>query len=138
MFESLIDTYFVTTRQSEFREYLPYVLVIGSILVWFIRGIVMDVLKDFRRLRRRRWLRFLVRGRLRQASYTRHYIGEIGPCLGSKLRPGWDHWLESLDESSPLWLLIPDPGVRPESERPETDSHLRRSAHLQIADTRSR
>lgn len=137
MFESLIDTYFVTTRQSEFREYLPYVLVIGSILVWFIRGIVMDVLKDFRKVRRRRWLRFLVHGRLRRASYTRHYIGEIGPCLGSELRPRWDRWLESLDESSPLWLLIPDPAARAETDRPET-SPPRRPAHLQIAETRFR
>jgi hypothetical protein len=135
VFESLIDTYFVTTRQSEFREYLPYVLVIGSILVWFIRGIVMEVLTDFRRVKRRRWLCFVVQGRVRRASYTRHYIGEIGPCLGSRFRPRWDRWLESLDESSPLWFLIPDPVLRSETDRPQTGGPPRGPARLQIAET---
>lgn len=61
MFESIIDNYFMTTRESEFQGYLPYTIVIGAILIWFIGGIIRDIVKDLTRVRRRRRLRPLVR-----------------------------------------------------------------------------
>lgn len=103
MFESIIDNYFMTTRESEFQGYLPYTIVIGAILIWFIGGIVRDVVKDLTRVRRRRRLRLLVRERLVRSSYVAHYIGEIGPCVGSPLRPRWECWLSSLEAKGSFW-----------------------------------
>ena len=133
MFDWLIDNFFVTTRQAEFREYLPYVLVIGAVLAWFIRGLIKDVLKDFHRVRRRRWLRFVVDGQLRQSSYWRHYIGEIGPCPESRFRPPWERWLASHDEDSWVWLLVPDPSPTTEYSAPVRPSALRSPPNLRVA-----
>ena len=103
MFESIIDNYFMTTRESEFQGYLPYTIVIGAILIWFIGGIVRDALRDLTRVRRRRRLRLVVRERLVRSSYIAHYIGEIGPCVGSPLRPRWESWMVSLEEKGAFW-----------------------------------
>ena len=103
VFESIIYNYFMTTRESEFQGYLPYTIVIGAILIWFIGGIVRDALRDLTRVRRRRRLLLVVREKLVRSSYVAHYIGEVGPCVGSRLRPRWECWLASLEAKGSFW-----------------------------------
>lgn len=41
-------------RSAQLAEYTPYVLSIGSILAWFVRGLVGDCLRVLRYRRKRR------------------------------------------------------------------------------------
>ena len=49
-------------RPPQLAEYTPYLLAIGSMLLWFVRGLIGDCVREIRYRQRRRGLR-VVAGR---------------------------------------------------------------------------
>lgn len=61
--EQAIQAFWVRNgRSAQLAEYTPYLLGIGSMLVWFVRGLLSDCVRELRYRLRRRTLR-VVQGR---------------------------------------------------------------------------
>ncbi len=50
------------SRPPDLADYTPYLLAIGGVLVWFVRGLIGDCVRDLRYRMRRRALRVLPGG----------------------------------------------------------------------------
>ena len=61
--EQMVRDFWVRNgRPPQLAEYTPYLLAIGSMLAWFVRGLIGDCVRDVRYRLRRRGLR-VVAGR---------------------------------------------------------------------------
>ncbi|NNL84424.1 MAG: hypothetical protein HKP27_02170 [Myxococcales bacterium] len=84
---------FAGVHHPEFADYLPYMVPIGLAVLWYVRGLIVDWLRDFLRVRRRRFLKVIrSNGDVRRYGYWEHYLGEIGPCFGSPFYEPWQRW----------------------------------------------